>query len=277
MLEFYVQPGPFTLLPEDFEPASLPGDLPALVQIVQNMMIHVFWAEKYGIKLSETRNKELNLRSCKDKIDRLRNLQDIPIAEKRDLDKKLVGNCRDFSLVLAAFLKSKGIPARARCGFAKYLLPGHYEDHWVTEYWNAQEQRWVMVDAQLDELQQRTLKIRFNPLDVPAYQFINGGKAWLLCRTGQANPDDFGIFEMHGLWFVRGDLMRDFLALNNLEILPWDAYGLIAKHDNQINEKDIELLDQVAGFCLDPQGSFTEIRNLFETNQEMKLPAFWYH
>jgi hypothetical protein len=28
---------------------------------------------------------------------------------------------------------------------------------------------------------------------------------------------------MHGIEFVRGDLLRDFLAFNKVEILPWDG------------------------------------------------------
>jgi hypothetical protein len=30
-----------------------------------------------------------------------------------------------------------------------------------------------------------------------------------LCRSGQPDPDTFGIFDMHGLWFVRGNFVRD--------------------------------------------------------------------
>lgn len=277
LLDYYAQPGVFTRLPESITPDNLPADLPGLVQWVQNWLIHVFWAEKFGIKLSEFRKKELNLRSCKKKFERLQELENIPLSQVREPSKKLVGNCRDFSLVLTALLKARNIPARARCGFAAYFIPGHYEDHWVTEYWNANENRWIMVDAQLDELQLRTLKIRFNPLDVPSYQFINGGKAWLLCRTGQANPGNFGIFEMHGLWFVRGDLIRDFLALNSIEILPWDACGLIAKHDNQVTEADFTLLDKVAGLCLNTDDSFEEIRYAFASNKELNPPSSWLH
>ena len=62
-------------------------------------------------------------------------------------------------------------------------------------------------DAQLDDLMLDVLKPDFDPLDVPRDRFIVGGKAWQLCRCGQADPDAFGIFDMHGLGFVRGDLL----------------------------------------------------------------------
>ena len=71
----------------------------------------------------------------------------------RPLDRRLVGNCRRFSVLLVAMLRHQGVPARARCGFGAYFLPNHFEDHWVVEYWNQEGGRWVFVDAQLDELQ----------------------------------------------------------------------------------------------------------------------------
>ena len=46
-----------------------------------------------------------------------------PLAEARLLERRLVGNCRDFSVLLAALLREQGTPARARCGFGRYFLP----------------------------------------------------------------------------------------------------------------------------------------------------------
>jgi hypothetical protein len=44
------------------------------------------------------------------------------------------------------------------------------------------------VDAQLDELQREVLKIPFDPLDVTRDQFIVGGRAWQMCRSGSGYP-----------------------------------------------------------------------------------------
>jgi hypothetical protein len=275
-VRFYLEPGPMSTIPAKVNLGVLPDDLPALVRVVQGLLIHVFWAERYGIKLNGARQSEVNLRSFKEKFPALLHLSDAPLTEPRPLEKRLVGNCRDFSDFLAALLKQKGIPARARCGFGRYFLPNHYEDRWVTEYWNTAEKRWGMVDAQLDEFQQKELKITFDTLNVPSYQFITGGKAWLLCRAGQANPDQFGIFKMRGMGFIRGDLIRDFLALNRIEILPWDAFGLIAKADNQLSEADLALLDHLAGLTLTPDAAFAEIRQLYAQEKELQVPASWF-
>jgi hypothetical protein len=275
-VRFYLEPGLMSTIPAGVDLGELPDDLPSLVQVVQGLLIHVFWAERYGLHLNAARQNEVNLRSLSEKFPVLLKLSNAPLTEARPLEKRLVGNCRDFSDFLAALLKHKGIPARARCGFGKYFLPNHYEDHWVTEYWSAAENRWIMVDAQLDEFQQKELKITFDPLNVPSYQFITGGKAWLLCRAGQANPDQFGIFKMRGMGFIRGDLIRDFLALNRIEILPWDAFGLIAKADNQLTEADFALLDSLAGMALSPDASFAEIHQLYAQKKELQVPASWF-
>ena len=144
------------------------------------------------------------------------------LTVERPLERRLVGNCRDFSVMLCAMLRHQGVPARARCGFGTYFLPNHYEDHWVCEYWSASEKRWLMVDPQLDSLQREVLGIDFDTCDMPAGRFVTGGEAWRRCRRGEADPESFGILDMKGLWFVCGDLLRDFLALYKVEILLLD-------------------------------------------------------
>lgn len=272
---FYLESGKLSTLPKEIDVSSLPESVPDLVKVVQGLLIHIFWLDNYGLKLPPHRKDEVNLRDFDKKFIKLFQLDPSPINIARPMDRRLVGNCRDFSNFMAAFLKAKGIPARARCGFGAYFEPGSFGDHWVTEYWSEAESRWIMVDAQLDDLQKEKLKVKFDTLDMPSYQFISGGKAWLLCRAGQADPEKFGILDMHGMDFIRGDLMRDFLALNNLEILPWDNYGLIAKHGSQLNENEIALLDHLAGLTLQPDEAFGEIRSTYIDNKDLHIPPAW--
>jgi hypothetical protein len=272
---FYLRSGPLCTIPDGIDLSGLPDSLPNLVNLVQGLLLHIFWIERYGVSVPAGRRDEVNLRDFSKKFPQLMRLDSHPVTAPRSIENRLIGNCRDFSDFLAAFLKYKGIPARSRCGFGCYFNPGTYEDHWITEYWNSDEGRWVMVDAQLDELQKKVLGVKFNTLDVPSYQFVTGGKAWLLCRAGQADPGKFGIHDMRGMDFIRGDLIRDFLALNNLEILPWDCFGLISKHGSQLTEKEIALLDHIAGLTLEPDVSFQEIQGLYASNRDLQIPAGW--
>jgi hypothetical protein len=120
-----------------------------------------------------------------------------------------------------------------------------------------------MVDSQLDSFQRGALGIKFNPLDVPPEEFITAGRAWEMCRSGRADPDKFGIFDMHGIRFIWGDVVRDFLALNKIEILPWDGgWGFLNQRlsDPLPDEETLMLYDKVARMTLAINEKFPEIR-----------------
>lgn len=250
---------------------NLPRDISALVKVVQGLLIHVFWTERYGLNLSEERKQEVQLRKVRLQLQRIFELDGSPLQNPRPLERRLAGNCRDFATLLCSFLRSQGIPARARCGFGAYFRPGTYEDHWVCEYWHEGEKRWVLVDAQLDDLQRKVLGIRFDNLDVPRNEFIVGGKAWHWCRQGKADPNDFGIFDMRGLGFIRGDFVRDIAALNKVELLPWDCWGL-AGPDSELTEADLEFLDHCAPLTMDANVDSAKVRELY-LDPRLQVPA----
>jgi hypothetical protein len=186
------------------------------------------------------------------------------------MEKKLLGNCRDHSLLLASILRHQGVPARTRCGFGAYFLPNHFEDHWVTEYWNDEQLRWIMVDAQLDELQRNVLKISFDTLDVPRDQFIVAGKAWQMCHSGEQDPNKFGIFDMHGLGFVRGNLLRDVASWNKMELLPWDCWGVML-NESIDNLDDLSMLDEIASLTAKDVPDFKTLQTHYETDPRLLM------
>jgi len=268
-LTYYTQhgrmsdPGTYVSLYE-----NLPTSISELVKLVQGITIHVFWAERYGLKIPPDRMDELQLRSVERRLARTIELDPRSFNEPRSIDKKLLGNCRDHSLLLASLLRHQGVPARARCGFGAYFMPNHFEDHWVTEYWNLELSRWIFVDAQLDELQCNVMKIPFDTLDVPRDQFIVGGKAWQMCRSGEQEPDKFGIFDMHGLGFVRGNLVRDVASLNKMELLPWDCWGVIL-NEQLDNPDDLGALDEIAALTAGDVPEFEAVRSQYKSDPRL--------
>jgi len=273
-LEFYAIPGWITSPGRHATLLDgLPHDLGDLCRVVQGLMLHIFWAERYGVQLADEHREQVRLRSVAQKLERIFALDPHPLTEAREPEKRLVGNCRDFSVMLAAILRHQGVPARARCGFGRYFLPDRFEDHWVCEIWHAAEKRWVLVDAQLDPLQVGALGIGFDPRDVPRDQFVVGGEAWRMCRTGQADPEAFGIFDMHGLWFVRGDFVRDVAALNKVELLPWDGWGLIERRDEDLSAADLAALDQMAELTAGDVPDLDRARRLYEADDRWRVPA----
>jgi hypothetical protein len=278
-LQYYALPGRFTNSGEHahlFE--GLPTHLPELVKIVQNSLLHVFWTERYGVKLSQVEKVALNLRSASAKLASMEAAGVEKLCSPRSPAQRQVGNCRDFSLLLTTMLRYQGTPARARCGFGTYFVPGRYEDHWVCEVWSQAQQRWVMVDAQLDQLQQQALGIDFDPLDIPPGKFLTGGQAWQMARRGEVDPELFGIFDMHGLWFIAGDLVRDVLALNKVEILPWDhGWGLLGDDAEAGPEPErSECYDRLAELSLPGQEDFAALHALYESEPRLKPPASYF-
>jgi Transglutaminase-like superfamily len=272
-LDFYTTPSPMTN-PGSYakQLKDLPNEIDSLCKIVQGLIIHIYWADQYGVKHTPERQAEVQLRYVTRQLDRIMELDPRPLAEARTPEKRLVGNCRDFTCMLTTMLRQHGVPARARCGFARYFDEGQYIDHWVCEYWHAVQSRWVLVDAQLDVLQCEALRIQFDPLDVPRDQFIVGGKAWQLCRSGQADPKTFGILHLHGLWFVRGDFVRDVAALNKMELLPWDAWGLGDGLTDEVAEPDLAFLDQLAELTSGDVPDFEGVRTLYIEDSRLTVP-----
>jgi len=180
-----------------------------------------------------------------------------PLPQARPPGERVVGVCRHFSLLHVAMLRRHGVAARARCGFGAYFQKGKFLDHWVTEYWNEAEKRWVLVDAQLDQRQRELFGVTFDPLDVPRDQFLVAGDAWRLCRAGKADPQAFGVLDMFGLWFIASNVIRDVAALNSHEMLPWDVWGAMTQKDEEV---DLPFIDRLAEFSHAPDRHFGELR-----------------
>lgn len=227
---WYSQPGLFTELSAYAHwLRDLPEDLASLCRVVQGVLLHGELGALYGLELSEQRRREeTHLRTASQRLDALLKRDDRPLVEARSPAQRQLGTCRDFSLLLCAFLRWQGRSARARCGFAGYFTPDRYEDHWVCEVWDDTAGRWRLVDAQIDDVQRPYFGPE-NTLDVSRDEFVVGGEAWSGCRTGRFETKQFGLtaIDESGLWFVCGDFVRDVAALNKIELLPWDTWGVM--------------------------------------------------
>lgn len=83
---------------------------------------------------------------------------------------------------------------------------------------------------------------------MPSDAFLVGGQAWQQCRAGHRELDRIGTSaaDLTGMWEVQGNVVRDLASLNRVETLPWDDWGLIPTHYDNLEPADIDLLDQVA-------------------------------
>jgi Transglutaminase-like superfamily len=220
-LEFYATAQPMTAVPESQALDGLPEDPVGLASVVRGVLVHRDWAPLMGLQLPAERIADQHIRPVTEVIDCVLALWPAPLRETREPERRMVGVCRHFAVLHVALLRRIGIPARARAGFGGYFGPG-WADHWITEWWDG---RWVRHDAQISGEAQTALNLDFDPADQPAGKFLTGAEAWLACRSGDVDPQEFGIFDQRGLWFVFGDLMLDLAAINGIELLPWDGLG----------------------------------------------------
>ncbi|MFD9910622.1 transglutaminase-like domain-containing protein [Streptomyces sp. NPDC059063] len=242
----YTAPGPH--LDALLGPDPLPRDPAALAAVVRGVLLHREEGGRFGYALPDERLREdAESRYAGEILRILRERGGTPLTEAREPAARLVATCRDFALLLCTLLRATGTPARIRGGYAAYFVPGQNDNHWVTEYWTA-GRGWVLVDPQLvgGGLYD---KIAFDPMDVPRDQFLVAGDAWRACRDGRADPDTFLVCtvpEIRGMSLVRADVVADLAALNGVEPLPWDGWGVMEKDDAEVTDDELQLLDAVA-------------------------------
>jgi hypothetical protein len=248
---------------------GLPRDVAGLAKVVQGLLIHEHIAPAYGVELSAEQHAQAHVRHVEKILDCIASHDGRPLPQARPADERIVGICRHFTLLHVAMLRHHGMAARARCGFAAYFEEGKFLDHWVTEYWNERQMRWILVDAQLDQRQRELFGVAFDPLDVPRERFLVAGDAWRLCRSGKADPMAFGILDMYGSWFIASNVIRDVAALNNHEMLPWDVWGGMPQRDAEV---DRPFFDRLAEFSHAPDRHFGDLRAAYK-DERVTVPG----
>lgn len=273
-IKYYQEHGIMSYLRETKDMVkNIDSSIKNIVELTQNILIHQHWAERYGLKLTEEKINETKVRDVNSKLMILKSRGYNCISTKVLLNDKIVSICRDFSVVAASICREYNIPARARAGFADYFEKGKYSDHWVLEYYNKNQQRWVLVDAQLDEFQKSELGIDFNSLDVPRNRFITADKAWTDCRNNLYNPNLFGIFEWWGYSYLSCNLILDANSLIKIPMQPWDFWpGYKSKRIEEWTDNDYLIMDDLAEKCLNVDNDISYFKNYLDENDQIKVP-----
>jgi hypothetical protein len=243
----YTVPGPLTDL-TTISPAALeriPSKPVDICRPVHTLVIQPSDAKALG--LPDERFSGNQFRPAAALVEALLALDPASLDVPRTPERRVVGTCRHFAVLTCALLRYRGIAARVRCGFATYFQPGQGLDHWITEYRNAQDKRWVRIDSEI--LGQSILA---EPEDLRPGQFLTGGEAWQAFRAGHIDAARYGVYGT-GNWGpgeIRGNALRDLAALNKVEMLPWDEWGRMdASYKGQTGADYDELLDTIADVC----------------------------
>lgn len=292
ILEFYKRTSPYTDLGlyGDFA-KSLPDDIGELCLLQRNQIIHPF--DMYDEKMRNDSN------SCYGDMTKLPKTalcyendlyptaqavlaellrRDNNYSLNRKIEDKIHVCCREQAILLASILKSKGISARARSGFAKYvnLFENAAGDHWITEYYDIKNEKWTLVDADMyfdaDVLDE--YHIDFSLLDIPYDKFIFGAEAYLGLRTGKfkseeiyyaSNPLTIGIeASIHGLFY-------DFHSLMNNEIIFLHLPKYIVDKKFKLANEEYMELDELAKLMLDPNNNFDKLLEIWNSQDKFRI------
>jgi hypothetical protein len=266
----YRSPGPFTDL-RGVDPGALRGvatDPVDLCRPVSQLVIQPHEAKAAGI--ADERLAENQIRPAATLVERLMAVDAAPLSEKREAGKRVVGTCRHFAVLACALLRNAGYAARVRCGFATYFQPGQALDHWVIEYRDAEDSRWIRLDP---EVLDGTVLPHAD--DLKPGEFLTGAEAWAAYRRGEVDGATFGVHgtENFGPAEIRGNAVKDLAALNKVESLPWDEWGRMTDaYAGRTGEDYDALLDELAAVCeADDAGAVSELyRNpVFEVPAEL--------
>lgn len=187
------------------------------------------------------------------------------ITMERKVEDKIVVTCRYVALLMATLLKSQGIPARVRSGFAGYWEGSVVsDDHWITEYWNQEEGRWVAID-----IDGSYHDVGFDLYDMPKGKYEYSAEVWLDVRRGTKKGEKFLNASGHtGLVVIAWELFYDFHCLMNSEILytHHPEFVTLTKFKKCTEEK-LQELDHFAELMINPDENFAELKKIWETNK----------
>jgi hypothetical protein len=261
LLNYFAQPGPTTELGECADLlCELPSDPEELARVVRGLVIHQGLVAPAGLDLPSERFTDRERVGAAAIVQRVLSLDPSPLTSARPPGDRMVGYCYHFAVLHGAFLRAKGVPSRARCGFAAYYSDGAWIDHWVVEYWNAGG--WVVIDPD-------------SARDVVSPdEFHHAGLAWQLCRAGGEDPSRHGNFELWGWDELRGSLVSDLGSLNKVEVGEWESWcdRIAIEHPDQPDAELDSYLDTLAE-VISNDGGFDELRRVFREDEGLRPSA----
>jgi hypothetical protein len=245
---------------------DLPGSPTALADVLANFLTVYGSAKARGLDLSPEAEEDRNLRSVARLLETACARDRRSLTERREAADYLYGTCRDFALLAASALRESGIAARLRVGFASYLRPGRWEDHWVCEH--RASGQWAIFDAGLNSGARRAIGITFDRTNIPTSHWQSAAAIWGRINAGEIDPALCGISfaKLSGKWFVARSMLQDAAALAGIETLPWDNWGPALRFGatRQLTEEQMRDFDALAVALDPPPITRSEAENVLE-------------
>jgi Transglutaminase-like superfamily len=273
VLDFYREHGPIT---DPGERArlldGLPADVHSLMAVVGGLMLHELAGRRiYGLDRIEEVSPDAS-RFMADLLATIHALDPAPLAVPREPAARVYTDCRNPPLLLVTMLRQQGVPARKRTGYARYIAAAAPMGmpHDLTEYWDEERDRWVLVDPGLDERvaarwrayhakRGEAWRGELDVRDVDRGLFLTGPEVWLGYRSGRIATGQLSVAgaDLHRAAQV---LLEDLDSLNKTEL-----HG----HDLDVDRTADEapgFLDRMAELTATVDERFDEMRRRFDAS-----------
>ena len=259
----FTEPGEYVRLYE-----NLPDSLPELCELIKSQTIHPF-AElpMYRNQIPRERwNEWSRYPTAKSILEGLVSYDASGLVKDRKIENRLILACRENSILLASILKYRGIPARVRFGFARYLMPGFRMSHAICEVWNENENRWMLVDPTT------------NMIDFSRDQFDFSHDVWSKTQSKEVDPALYGPGDnSNGLPRITQALCHDLASILGTEYPVYQYSPIIdhaIKHDGQmtLTENQIEILSRVSELMKSiDTDSISRLREIYSNTAEIQI------
>lgn len=257
--------------------SGLPHDFAALRAIARPLVAHYRADDLEAFGIPQERVAEIDTRLAERMLARLHEMDSGLLTPERTPANRLVGCCRDFTLLYLSLLRQAGIPARSRVGFAGYFFPGWFIDHVVAEVWDEATGRWRLIDPQLADVRTDPNDgFPIDTLDIPPDRFLVAGMAWKSCRSGELSPERFvvdpnlDIPVTRGWLQLRHNLVQDLASLTKREMILWDTWGILG--DDPVTDDSLPLLDGIASVTSNPDVTYADASALYEREPGVQVP-----
>jgi hypothetical protein len=229
---------------------ALPTDPPALSAVARNVIVHY---RSDGLDLPAHTREDIHLRWVEAMLGADQQRHGSPLHEPREEAARVQGCCRDHSLLCVSALRTHGIPARTRIGFAGYFHSDWHADHVVVEAWL--DGRWRRFDPEIGEgFGALPEPMAMPTADLGSTGFVTAAQVWAGFRAGALDADTYGVDKsdpvLRGERFVFDEVVYEVAHRFGDELLLWDAWGRIAGPGTPVSDADALWMDEIAALLL---------------------------
>jgi len=267
VLNFYRQyssftdPGEYAYLYE-----NLPDSLPELCSLIRSQFIHPYAdLPKYREQIPKERwNEMFRYPSVKSILKGLVSYDSSGLTKERQLEDRLILACWHNSILLVSILKSRGIPARVRYGHATYIAPGYHISHVISEVWNDNEKRWMLVDPSMDMV------------DFSRDKFDFSNEAWLQLQKGEIDPNLYGIPRKYfGMGSIVAKVCGDLASILGTEHTIFQyapILDFVFEEDKEMTTEHVEILNRISELMLSIDAdNLAKLQEIYNTTPDIQI------